>query len=253
MAYNLPSRFNSETTKGIAAKVARALGVGYGVIPIQDIDEHVRAEFEQHAHPMTQGFTRENLHARIRGLLMMAESNDTGALLISCGNETEIALGYATLYGDMCGGVSLIGDLSKLDVYRLARYVNSRHGAEMIPEETFQIRPSAELSANQFDPFDYYVVAPVVGELVERRRSPAELIALFDARELDAARFVPDQDGRTVYDKHSSETFMAVVYDSFRRVRRSVYKRLQGPPIVVVTERAFGFDLRETIINGWEG
>jgi len=149
--------------------------------------------------------------------------------------------------------VSLIGDLSKLDVYRLARYVNARHGAAMIPEETFTIRPSAELAANQFDPFDYYVVAPVVGELVERRRSPAELVRLFGARELDQARFVPDQDGRTVYDKHTAETFSAVVYDSFRRTRRSVYKRLQGPPIVVVTERAFGFDLRETIINGWEG
>ena len=65
---------------------------------------------------------------------MMAESNDTGALLISCGNETEIALGYATLYGDMCGGISLIGDLSKIDVYGLARYVNGRHGREIIPE-----------------------------------------------------------------------------------------------------------------------
>jgi NAD+ synthase (glutamine-hydrolysing) len=253
VAYNLPSQFNSDTTRSIAARLSAAFGVHYGVIPIQAIDEHVRAEFERHAHPMAQGFTRENLHARIRGLLMMAESNDTGALLISCGNETEIALGYATLYGDMCGGVSLIGDLSKLDVYRLARYVNTRHGREMIPEDTFQIRPSAELSANQFDPFDYYVVAPVVGELVERRRSPAELVRLFEAHGLDPARFGPDPDGRTVYDKHTSDTFRAVVFDSFRRVRRSVYKRLQGPPIVVVTERAFGFDLRETIINNWEG
>ena len=142
-----------------------ACGVTYGVIPIQDLDEHVRAVFETHAHPIAQGFTRENLHARIRGLLMMAESNDTGALLISCGNETEIALGYATLYGDMCGGVSLIGDLSKLDVYRLARYVNAQHGSERIPEETFHIKPSAELAAGQFDPFDYWVVAPIVGEI----------------------------------------------------------------------------------------
>ncbi|MEO8521543.1 MAG: NAD+ synthase, partial [Acidobacteriota bacterium] len=173
--------------------------------------------------------------------------------LISCGNETEIALGYATLYGDMCGGVSLIGDLSKLDVYRLARYVNARQGAEIIPEETFTLTPSAELSANQFDPFDYHVVAPIVGELVERRRSPAELVRLFERHELDADRFVPDPSGRTVYDKHTSATFHDVVYDCFRRIRRSVYKRLQGPPIVVVTERAFGFDLRETIINGWEG
>ncbi|MEN3337029.1 MAG: hypothetical protein V7647_705 [Acidobacteriota bacterium] len=252
-ACNMPSRFNTEATRSIAARVAASLGVPYTVIPIQALDEHIREVFEAHAHPIAHGFTRENLHARIRGLLMMAESNDSGALLISCGNETEIALGYATLYGDMCGGVSLIGDLSKLDVYRLARHANARHGAEHIPEETFQLRPSAELSADQFDPFDYYVVAPIVGELVERRTSPAELVEQFDRRELDASRFVPDPQGRSVYDKHTAATFREVVYDAFRRVRRSVYKRLQGPPIVVVTERAFGFDLRETIINGWEG
>ena len=253
LAYNMPSRFNTETTRSIAERLTRACGVAYGVIPIQEIDEHVRRVFETHAHPIARGFTRENLHARIRGLLMMAESNDTGALLISCGNETEIALGYATLYGDMCGGVSLIGDLSKLDVYRLARYVNRKHGAERIPEDAFHIKPSAELADNQFDPFDYWVVAPVVGELVERRTSPAALVALFDQRALDLARFVPDPDGRTVYDKHTAATFSDVVYDCYRRLRRSVYKRLQGPPIIVVTERAFGFDLRETIINGWEG
>lgn len=252
-ACNLPSMFNSDATKSIASRLARAFEVGYTVIPIQTIDDRVREVFEKHAHPIVNSFTRENLHARIRGLLMMAESNDSGALLISCGNETEIALGYATLYGDMCGGISLIGDLSKLDVYRLARYVNARHGAEKIPEETFQIKPSAELAANQYDPFDYYVVAPVVGEFVERRRTPADLIRLFERRGLDSGRFVPDPEGLTVYDKLSVAAFTEVVYDAFQRLRRSVYKRLQGPPIVVVTERAFGFDLRETIINGWEG
>jgi NAD+ synthase (glutamine-hydrolysing) len=252
-AFNLPSRYNTEVTRSIAARVAGAFGVRYSVIPIQRIDDEVRSVFEAHAHPIARGLTRENLHARIRGLLMMAESNDTDSLLISCGNETEIALGYATLYGDMCGGVSLIGDLSKVDVYRLARHVNERHGAEMIPEETFRLRPSAELAEGQFDPFDYYVVAPVVSELVEVRRSPSELVELFARRALDPARFVADPDGRSVYDKHTAETFKAVVADAFGRMRRSVYKRLQGPPIVAVTQRAFGFDLRETIINGWTG
>jgi NAD+ synthase (glutamine-hydrolysing) len=131
--------------------------------------------------------------------------------------------------------------------------VNARHGQEKIPEETFHIKPSAELAPDQYDPFDYWVVAPVVGELVERRTSPAELVRLFDQRALDPERFPRDPDGRTVYDKHTTNTFSDVVYDCFRRLRRSVYKRLQGPPIVAVTERAFGFDLRETIINGWEG
>jgi NAD+ synthase (glutamine-hydrolysing) len=223
------------------------------VIPISSIDEEVRAAFERHAHPIDRSLTRENLHARIRGLLMMAESNDTGALLLSCGNETEIALGYATLYGDMCGGISVIGDLSKVDVYRLARHVNARHGREIIPEDTFTLKPSAELAPGQVDPFDYYVMAPIVSELAERRRSVSELIALFESRSLDPARFVPDPDGRTVYEKHTPESFRVVVIEAFQRMRRSVYKRLQGPPILAVSERAFGFDLRETIINGWEG
>src|SRR3954451_17478492 len=145
-AFTLPSRHNTEATRSIAARLAAALGIAYTVIPIQGIDEGVRQTFETHAHPIERSLTRENLHARIRGLLMMAESNDSGALLISCGNETEIALGYATLYGDMCGGLSLIGDLSKTDVYRLARHVNARHGREIVPEETFALKPSAELA-----------------------------------------------------------------------------------------------------------
>jgi NAD+ synthase (glutamine-hydrolysing) len=252
-AFNMPSKYNTETTRSIAERLAASFGVSYGVIPIQGIDDEVISVFEEHAHPIARSITRENLQARIRGLLMMAESNDTGALLISCGNETEIALGYATLYGDMCGGLSLIGDLSKTDVYRLARYANRRHGAEKIPAETFEIVPSAELAENQHDPFDYAVVAPIVGELVERRMSPAELVTRFEHRELDRTRFLPDAAGRTVYDKHTVATFKRVVDDAAGRMRRSVYKRLQGPPIVAVSERAFGFDLRETIINGWPG
>jgi NAD+ synthase (glutamine-hydrolysing) len=253
LAYNLPSRHNTETTRSIASRLAQALGIRYGVIPIQEIDETIRRTFESHAHPIAHGLTRENLHARIRGVLMMAESNDTGALLISCGNETEIALGYATLYGDMCGGLSLIGDLSKTDVYRLARHANARHGRELIPDETFHIVPSAELADGQFDPFDYSVVAPIVGEVMERRSSEDDLVRQFEGRALDPARFGPDDRGLLPYDKYTPETFRAIVRDCFRRMRRSVYKRLQGPPIVVVSERAFGFDLRETIINGWEG
>ena len=251
-AYNLPSQYNTTATKTIAERLARALDVRYGIIPISSVDAEVRRAFEEHAHPIGCSLTRENLHARIRGLLMMAESNDTGALLISCGNETEIALGYATLYGDMCGGISVIGDLSKVDVYKLARHVNARHGREIVPEETFSLKPSAELAANQYDPFDYYVMAPVVSELAERRLAPSALIALFEEHALDPARFAPDPAGRTVYDKHTPDTFRAVVKEAVHRMRRSVYKRLQGPPIVAISERAFGFDLRETIINGWE-
>ena len=253
VAYNLPSRFNSETTKALAQKLCANFGAACTVIPIGEIDATVHRTFECGAHPIQNGVTRENIQARVRGLLMMAESNDTGRLLISCGNETEVALGYATLYGDMCGGLSLIGDLSKVDVYLVARYVNRLHRSEMIPEAVFQLVPSAELRDNQRDPFDYDVTAPLVGELIERRRSPADLVTAFRLRTLDPERFRPDAQGRTVYDKHTAESFDELVYETYLLMKRAVYKRLQGPPIVLVSERGFGFDLRETIINGWNG
>jgi NAD+ synthase (glutamine-hydrolysing) len=189
----------------------------------------------------------------MRGVTLMALSNKFGPMVVTTGNKSEMSVGYATLYGDMCGGISLIGDVSKIDVYRLARHVNRRHGSEKIPEAAFRIVPSAELAADQFDPFDYAVVAPLVGEMVERRRNAADLLGLFEQRALDPDRFLPDDDGRTVYDKHTLATFKSVLDDTAGRLRRSVYKRLQGPPIVIVSERAFGFDLRETIINGFRG
>lgn len=252
-AYNMPSRFNSETTRSMAQRTAASFGVHYDIIPIQRISDTILDEFEQHAGSVTSSVARENVHARIRGLLMMLDSNNSGRLLISCGNETEIGLGYATLYGDMCGGISVIGDLPKVDVYKIGRYINRRHGREMIPKDAFTIKPSAELSEGQYDPFDYYVVAPIVGEIIEKRRSPSELARLFRQRQLDPSRFVPDNDGRTVYDKHTPESFEGLAYETYKQLKRSVYKRLQGPPIISVSERAFGFDLRETIINGWCG
>lgn len=219
-------------------------------MPIDDIDECTRKVFETHVHPIKRGITRENIHPRLRGLLMMIESNDSGPLLISCGNKTEIALGYATLYGDMCGGVSVIGDLSKKNVYRVARYVNELHGRPVIPERTFTIKPSAELAEGQYDPFDYSIVSDIVDEFTERRRSPRDLLARFRAGTLD---FGLDDEGKSVYDKHTAESFEALLKELYRQFRISVPKRLQGAPVISATERSFGFDLREPIINKWEG
>ncbi len=244
-AYNLPSKFNTSTTKNIAQSIAHNLGVEYKIIPIQEIDDNIKRVFESNAHKIADKIARENLHARIRGILMMLESNDTFSLLISNGNKTEIALGYSTLYGDMCGGISVIGDLSKTDVYKVARYVNEKYGRDVIPNETFTIKPSAELSEGQYDPFDYPVVSPLVNLFIEDRKSPHEIIGMFKNKELN---FTSD-----FYKKYNLESFSKLVYDTHKSIRRSVYKRLQGPPIISVTDRSFGFDLRETIINNWDG
>ena len=247
VAYNLPSQFNTEKTKALAAEVVANFGVEYKIIPIETIDRIYREEFEKHCHPIKKSVSKENLHARIRGNLMMLESNETNALLISNGNKTEIALGYATLYGDMCGGISIIGDLSKMDVYALCRYVNEKHSKEMIPEEIFRLRPSAELGPNQYDPFDYEIVSPLVDLLVEERLSVKEVINRFAKKSLGES--VP----RRIYSEYDRSKFTQLIKQLYSLLKISVYKRLQGPPIIAVSERSFGFDLRETIINKWEG
>ena len=249
--YSLPSRYNSSTTLGAARKLARNFGLDYHEVPIQKMVDAITEGFEKYLHPMNLSVTLENLQARIRGLIMMAESNDRRALLLTNGNQTEIALGYATLYGDMVGGLSVIGDLSKPDVYALARHVNRRWGRPMIPEEIFSIAPSAELKEDQEDPFDYDVVGPMVNDLVERGSSPTELTNRFSRQELDSTRFSTQKGG--IYDQYGESEFGELAGKIYRSLNSSVYKRLQGAPIVVVSARAFGFDLRETIINGWRG
>ena len=253
VAYNLPSEVNTETTKGIAAELSRNLGVDYRVVPVQSAYDALLDTYESHVRTVSRDVAKENVYARVRGLLMMLVSNDSGGLLVTNGNETEMALGYVTLYGDACGGLSILGDLSKRDVYDVAAYVNERAGRAVIPQEVFEIPPSAELSADQVDPFDYDVVSPIVSDLLEDRQSPAEIVARFERGELDETRYRPDDDGRTVDDKLDAEAFAEVVYDTYRRMKRNTFKRVQTPPVVAVSARAFGTDFREPIINGWDG
>lgn len=247
IAYNLPSRFNTKITKNIAKQLAENLGVKYKIIPIQEIDDKIKDVFAKNAQDIKDKIAKENLHARIRGILMMLESNETGSLLISNGNKTEIALGYSTLYGDMCGGISVIGDISKIDVYKICRYINERYGKEIIPNEIFTIKPSAELSEDQYDPFDYEFVSPLVELFVEERIFPDEIIERFKNKNLG------DKFSKKIYEKYQIETFEEWVFEIYKLLKRSVFKRVQGPPIISVTNRSFGFDLRETIVNKWEG
>ena len=248
--YNLPSKFNSSTTQALARQLAENFGLTYHVIPIQAMVDRVVEDFERDLHPVRDPVTIENLQSRIRGLIMMAESNDRQALLLTNGNETEIALGYATLYGDMVGGLSVIGDLPKTDVYRLARYVNRRWGSPVIPEAIFTIPASAELREDQVDPFDYEIVAPLVNELAETGWGPEEFVEQFRTRSLSAERYSTGTG--SIYDRYTVDEFRDLAVRLYRSLNNSVYKRLQGAPIIAVSDRAFGFDLRETIINGWK-
>ncbi|MFH1851695.1 MAG: NAD(+) synthase, partial [Candidatus Neomarinimicrobiota bacterium] len=171
--------------------------------------------------------TEENNQARIRGNILMAYSNKMNWLVLSCGNKTELALGYCTLYGDMVGGLGVISDLSKTDVYALARWVNRDAGRAVVPENCLTKAPSAELKPDQVDPFDYDLVSPIVDAIVENHQSPRMLIAAgYDA---------------------------GLVRDIYRRVHSNEYKRRQAAPGLRVSAKAFGTGRRIPIVNHYDG
>jgi NAD+ synthase (glutamine-hydrolysing) len=220
---SMPSRYSSEHSKEDAKILAANLGIEFLSIPI----ESIFASYENQLVPSFKGKTadvaEENLQSRIRGNILMALSNKFGYLVLSTGNKTELALGYATLYGDMSGGLEAIGDVSKMEVYALARFYNRKINSSVIPENCFNKIPSAELRPDQFDPFDYAVVSPLVDEIIENRLSRKELIS----------RGFPRQ----------------AVDDMLARVRNAEYKRRQAPPTVKITRKAFGLGWKMPIVN----
>jgi NAD+ synthase (glutamine-hydrolysing) len=221
---SMPSRFSSPGTRDDAQEVSTSLGVDFREIPIEPI---VTAFHE--ALPGLDGLAAENLQARIRGTLLMALSNRNGWLVVATGNKSEMAVGYATLYGDMVGGFALLKDVFKSDVFRLARYVNERAGRDVIPQTTIDRPPTAELRADQRDdqslpPYEF--LDPVLEALIELDRSREELLAEFDRDTVERALALVD---------------------------RAEYKRRQAAPGVKLRPRAFGRDWRPPITNHWQG
>jgi NAD+ synthase (glutamine-hydrolysing) len=220
---SMPSRFSSNHSKSDAKELAENLGIEYLTIPIERIFETSEQELKPFFRSKPRDVAEENLQARIRGNILMTLSNKFGGLVLSTGNKTELALGYATLYGDMSGGLEVIGDVSKMEVYALARYYNKMRGHAAIPENCFSKIPSAELRPDQFDPFDYSVVSPLVDEMIENRLSKTELVQ----------KGYPAQ----------------VVEDTLRRIRGAEYKRRQAAPVIKITKKAFGLGWKMPIVN----
>ena len=224
---SMPSRFSSDHSKGDAQQLADNLGIDFLLIAIQGIV----SEYEHTLVPYFGGAERnvaeENVQARTRGNLLMALSNKFNWLLLSTGNKTEMALGYCTLYGDMSGGLAVISDLSKNDVYALANWVNNVADQDRIPANCIKKPPSAELGPEQVDPFDYDIVSPLVNRIIENRESPAALI----------------QDG---FDPD-------IVHDIYHRITINEYKRRQAPPGLRVSSKAFGLGRRIPIVNHFMG
>jgi NAD+ synthase (glutamine-hydrolysing) len=220
---SMPSRYSSDHSKNDAKALAEHLGIEFLTISIEPIFGECLKQLQPHFKNRPTDVAEENLQSRIRGNILMALSNKFGGLVLATGNKTELALGYATLYGDMSGGLEVIGDVSKMEVYALARYYNKMAGRAVIPESCFSKIPSAELRPDQFDPFDYAVISPLVDDVIENRLSRSELI-------------------RKGYPE-------SAVNDSLRRIRNAEYKRRQAAPAIKITRKAFGLGWKMPIVN----
>src|SRR5919201_454442 len=227
---SMPSQFSSEATRADARRLAEGLGCPFTELPIESIVEAFRATLAPVFAEGDPDLTEENVQARTRGVLLMALSNKFGWLVVATGNKSELAVGYATLYGDMAGGFALLKDVFKTDVFRLARHLNERAGVEVIPQSIVDRAPSAELRADQLDEDSlppYPALDRVLEAYVEQDRSREELTG----------------DG---FDGDVVERAIAMI-------GRAEYKRRQEPPGVKLRPKAFGRDRRTPITNRWRG
>ncbi|HWG37050.1 MAG TPA: NAD+ synthase [Terriglobales bacterium] len=222
-AVYLPSRFSSAESRIDAAEVARRLGIALREVAIEPLFAQAEASLGaslRAAPAASADLAEQNLQSRLRGLVLMAESNLTGALVLSTGNKSELAMGYCTLYGDMAGGLAILADVLKTQVYALARHVNRER--EIIPAAVLRKAPTAELKPDQRDQDDlppYEILDAVIQKYIEESRSPE---AIASALELD-----PEQ-----------------VRALIRRMDHSEYKRQQAAPGLKISKKAFGMGRR---------
>lgn len=260
-AVNMPSKFNSDLTKNAALELADNLGVNYGVLPIQEsVDLTVKQleslEFERRGDKKTitnvevTGYSLENIQARDRGSRVLAGiAACLGAVFTNNGNKTETTIGWCTLYGDVNGAIAPIADIYKGEVYQLARYINRLAGKEIIPEEILNVIPSAELSDKQDvtkglgDPILYPYHDRLFRSFVEFRRDPEYILELYAKGELEKELKI--EAGLVAKYFPTPEAFIADLEHKWKQYKINVFKRIQAPPIIAVSRRAFGFDLRE--------
>ena len=220
----MPSQFSSDHSVNDARLLAERLGIQYDIVQIQPMYDAYMQTLSAHYFGMPFNLAEENLQARVRGTLLMAFSNKFGNILLNTSNKSEMAVGYGTLYGDMCGGISVIGDVYKMEVYDLARYIN--RNSEIIPNNTIEKAPSAELRPNQKDSDslpDYAVLDKVLYQYIEKRQGPKEIIAMgFDEK---------------------------LVHRILRLVNINEFKREQTAPVLRVSPKAFGSGRRMPIVG----
>ena len=219
----MPSQYSSDHSVNDARQLAENLGCQYDIVPIEGIYNAYMDVLQPHFWGREEGLAEENLQARARGMLLMAFSNKFGNILLNTSNKSEMAVGYGTLYGDMCGGLSVIGDVYKTECFELARYMNK--DGEVIPENIITKPPSAELKPDQFDsdslpPYDQ--LDAVLYQYVELTQDPQDIIAM----------------------GHDAE----LVRRTLRLVNINEFKRYQTAPVLRVSKKAFGMGRRLPIV-----
>ena len=222
----MPSQFSSQGSVDDALALARNLGIRCDVVPIQAPFEAVKAQMRPLFEGRPEDTTEENIQARLRGVALMSMSNKFGSLLLTTGNKSELAVGYCTLYGDMCGGLAVISDVPKTLVYRISRWIN--RDREVIPASSITKAPSAELRPNQTDQDSlppYEVLDAILESYVVRHETPDQM----------RAAGLPDEAIRRVV----------------RLIDFSEYKRRQAAPGLKVTTRAFGVGRRQPVAQKW--
>lgn len=220
----MPSQFSSDHSVNDARDLAENLGIQYDIIAIKEVFDAFEEKLKPLFGDLPFNVTEENIQARIRGVLNMAVSNKFGNILLNTSNKSEMAVGYGTLYGDLAGGISVIGDVYKTEVFELARYINK--DGEVIPENTITKPPSAELRPDQKDSDslpDYDILDEILHLYIEKRTDPQDIIAM----------------------GHDE----ALVKRILKLVNRNEFKRHQTAPVLRVSKKAFGMGRRMPIVG----
>ncbi len=217
----MPSEYSSEHSISDSIELAKNLSLKYDIVKIHEIFNQFKKALNPVFGNQPEDITEENIQSRIRGIILMAYSNKFGHILLNTSNKSEAAVGYGTLYGDMAGGLSVLGDVYKTDVYELAKFINRKK--EIIPENIITKPPSAELKPDQKDSDslpDYEILDEILFEYIERQKS---------AREIEG--FDP-----------------GLIEEIIRKVNINEYKRFQTPPILRISSKAFGYGRRIPLV-----
>ncbi len=215
----MPSKYSSEGSVSDAVALAKNLGIQYETIAIESVFDQYQKTLNPYFKDLPENVTEENLQARIRGMLLMAFSNKFSSILLNTTNKSEMAVGYGTLYGDLCGGLAVLADVYKTQVYQLANFIN--RDQQVIPQNTISKPPSAELRPGQKDSDslpDYSILDQILYQYIENRQGPKEIIALGYDPEL--------------------------VLRTLKMVNRAEFKRFQAPPVIRVSSKSFGLGRR---------